>query len=157
MSSNKPENQPLLELDKNKAASPTESSGGNEVDSLEKVGNERNIAQLGKITLTAGVACLHMASTMGLITVGRKQDWGTGAKHTGGERKYEYAVSSGAATPLVLKAVMLLIPYLHLGLCRPYTRLNKVLIRDLDFDYAAFVSLLGCVPVSRPHHHHIII
>ena len=92
MSSNKPENQPLLELDKNKAASPTESSGGNEVDSLEKVGNERNIAQLGKITLTAGVACLHMASTMGLITVGRKQDWGTGAKHTGGERNKEIRV-----------------------------------------------------------------
>ena len=42
-----------------------------------------------KLTLTVGVACLQMASTMALIT------------------------------------------------------LNKVLIRDLDFDYAAFVSLLG--------------
>lgn len=141
------EDQPLLELDKNKGASQREHSGGNELNSLEKGGNESNTAQLGKLTLTAGVACLHMASTMGLITVGRKTRFWDRGRNTR-ERK-----QLRGQQRLLFGSRDALKPSLHLGLCRPYTRLNKVLIRDLDFDYAAFVSLLGCVLVSRRHHH----
>lgn len=49
-----------------KVVSESEQSG----DSLEKGSQGREMSQWVRLSLTAGVACLQMASTMGLITVG---------------------------------------------------------------------------------------
>lgn len=68
------ENQPLLAMNNNSrvVSSPEQSGGdGGELSSREKGGDqEQEVSQWGKLSLTAGVACLQMAATMGLITVG---------------------------------------------------------------------------------------